>query len=54
MAEITTAARRPSSRPASSARPWVTNRLSSRYARHDSMHVAIKIFLGEVQCLNGI
>ena len=54
MAEITTAARRPSSRPASSSRPWATNRLSSRYARHKSIHVAIKICLGEVQRLNGI
>lgn len=54
MAEITTAARRPSSRPASSARPCATNRLSSWYARHNSLHVAIKICLGEVQCLNGI
>ncbi len=31
-----------------------TNRLSSRYARHNSIHVAIKICLGEVQRLNGI
>jgi hypothetical protein len=30
------------------------NRLSSRYARHNSIHVAIKICLGEVQRLNGI
>jgi hypothetical protein len=28
--------------------------LSSRYARHNSIHVAIEICLGEVQRLNGI
>ena len=27
---------------------------ASRYARHNSIHVAIKICLGEVQRLNGI
>ena len=54
MAEVTTAAKRTSSRPASSARPYATNRLSSWYARHNSMHVAIKICLGEVHRLNGI
>ena len=54
MAEITTAARRPSSRPASSSRPSATNRLSSRYARHNSIQVAIKICLREVQRLSGI
>ncbi len=54
LAEFTTAARRPSSRPASSARPWATNRLALRHARHSAIQVVSNICLGEVQRLNGI
>ena len=36
------------------ARPCATDKLPSWYARHNSIHVAIKICLGEVQRLHGI